>query len=176
MRRLDTILGDRDDARFAGRTVDELPVTWAEAGRHRLRRATAGGLDVAVDLPRGAFLADGAVLADDGGTIVAVARAPEPALVIRLATALDDAARLRAAALIGHAFGNQHVPVDVEGDAIRVPLTTSEEVARATLTGLHLHGVELTVEPVALARRSPLHAAGHGGHEHGGAGHGHAHG
>jgi urease accessory protein len=158
MQRLEAILGQRDDARFAGRRVDELPVTWAEAGRHRLRRQTAGGRDTAVDLPRGAFLADGAVLADDGDEIIVVARTPEPALVIDLSGAEDP---LRSAALIGHAFGNQHVPVDVEGSTIRVPLTTSEDIARATLAGLHLHGLRVSVEQVALGRASPLHATGH---------------
>jgi urease accessory protein UreE len=39
--RLESILGRRDDPRFAGREVDELPVSWAEAGRRRLRRSTA---------------------------------------------------------------------------------------------------------------------------------------
>jgi urease accessory protein len=158
MRRLAAILGHRDDERFAGRSVDELPVSWAEAGRHRLRRSTAAGLDVAVDLPRGSFLADGAVLDDDAGTIVVVVRAAEPALVIELAAVHDP---IRAAALIGHAFGNQHVPVDVEGTTIRVPLTTSEQVARATLDALQLGHLRVSVEPVALGRRAPLHASGH---------------
>lgn len=161
MLRLAAILGRRDDPRFAGRAVDELPVTWAEAGRRRLRRATASGRDVAVDLPRGAFLADGAVLDDDGARIVAVARTREPALVIRLSEALAPDERVRCAALLGHAFGNQHVPVDCEDGNLRVPLTTSEAVARATVEALALTGVTVSVEDVALARRSPLHATGH---------------
>jgi urease accessory protein len=158
MLRLDEILGHRDDARFAGRQVDELPVTWAEAGRHRLRRMTASGRDAAIDLPRGAFLADGAVLGDDGDEIVVVVRMPEPALVVDLSAADDP---VRSAALIGHAFGNQHVPVDVLANVIRIPLTTSEEVARATLAGLHLHGLRISVEHVALGRSAPPHATGH---------------
>lgn len=162
MLRLDAILGRRDEARFAGRVVDELPVTWAEAGRRRLRRTTTAGDDAAVDLPRGAFLADGAVLADDGTRIVVVARTPEPALVIRLSDELGIDERVERAALLGHAFGNQHVPVDVEGAALRVPLTTSEAVARFTIEALGLSGLAVTVEDVALARWTPLHATGHG--------------
>ena len=161
MLRLETILGQRDDARFAGRAVDELRVTWAEAGRRRLRRVTASGRDVAVDLPRGAFLADGAVLDDDGTRIVAVARTREPALVIRISEELPADERVHCAAVLGHAFGNQHVPVDVEGGDLRVPLTTSEAVARSTVEALALSGVTVSVEIVALARRTPLHATGH---------------
>ena len=162
MLRLDAILGQRDEARFAGREVDELPVSWAEAGRRRLRRTTTAGTDAAVDLPRGAFLADGAVLADDGTRILVVARTPEPALVIRLSDELGVDERVERAALLGHAFGNQHVPVDVEGGDLRVPLTTSEAVARFTVEALGMSGLRVTVEDVALARRTPLHAKGHG--------------
>jgi urease accessory protein len=159
---LDEILGDRHDPRFAEREVDELPVSWAEAGRRRLRRTTASGVDAAIDLPRGGFLADGAVLADDGARIVVVARTLEPALVLRLSETLSVDERVQRAALLGHAFGNQHVPVDVEGAEIRVPLTTSEAVARFTVAALGMSGVSIAVEDVALARRTPLHATGHG--------------
>ena len=158
---LAAILGDRDEQRFAGREIDELSVTWAEAGRRRLRRATASGRDTAVDLPRGAFLFDGAVLHDDGTRIVVVARTPEPALVIRMSESLDPDERVRRAALLGHAFGNQHVPVEVEGADLRVPLTTSEAIARLTVEALGLSGLTVCVEEVALARRTPVHATGH---------------
>jgi urease accessory protein len=159
--RLESILGQRDDPRFAGREVDELPVRWAEAGRRRLRRSTASGRDAAIDLPRGAFLADGAVLGDDGTRIVVVRRTPEPALVIGISGSLAPDERVEQAALLGHAFGNQHVPVDVEGAELRVPLTTSEAVARFTVEALGLEGLTLRVEDVALARHTPLHATGH---------------
>jgi urease accessory protein len=160
--RLESILGQRDDPCFAGREVDELPVSWAEAGRRRLRRSTASGRDAAIDLPRGAFLADGAVLGDDGARIVVVRRTPEPALVIGISESLAPDERVQRAALLGHAFGNQHVPVDVEGAELRVPLTTSEAVARFTVEALGLEGLTLRVEDVALALRAPLHATGHG--------------
>jgi urease accessory protein len=94
--------------------------------------------------------------------IVVVARTLEPALVIRISEALDPDERVRHAALLGHAFGNQHVPVDVDGAELRVPLTTSEAVARFTVEALGLDGLTVSVEDVALARRSPLHATGHG--------------
>ena len=68
------ILGKLDDPRFAGRRVERLPVDWAQAGKRRLRVDTDCGTDVAVDLPRGAYLADGAVLDDDGERVVVVAR------------------------------------------------------------------------------------------------------
>ena len=176
------LLGRVDDPRFAGRRVVEVAVPWDEASRRRLRRRAADGTDVAIDLVAGDYLADGAVLADDGERILAVARSPEPALVVRF-DASAPAQRLIADALaLGHAFGNQHVPIDVDGEEARVPLTTSEAVARATVEGLALHDVSVTVAPVALGRLRSLsvghahqparaHAAAapaddHAGHEH----------
>lgn len=164
MVRVTALLGRRDEPRYQGRAVDALPVSWAEASKRRLRRTTSGGADVAIDVPRGTYLSDGAVLADDGARIIVIARAPEEALVLTLPDERD--AVIRAAALVGHAFGNQHVPIDVHDGTIRVPLTTSEEIARATVAALGLTGVGVSVERVALAAEAPM-LGGHGhGHDH----------
>jgi urease accessory protein UreF/urease accessory protein UreE len=155
-----SIIGRREEARFAHRRVERLPVAWDEASKRRLRRVTDAGTDIAVDLPRGTFLPDGAVLADDGRRVIVAERRPEPTLVIRFD---PHAPRQRVAAQalrLGHAFGNQHVPVEVDGAEARVPLTTSERVARATVDALGLDTVEVEVAPVALARDVPL-AVGH---------------
>jgi urease accessory protein len=151
------ILGDAGEPRFAGRRVERLRVDSAAAARRRLRATSDAGTDVAVDLERGAYLRDGAVLFDDGERIVVVERAPEEALVIRLAPGPDLLAR---AVRLGHAFGNQHVPVEVEGDEIRVPITTSREIAEQTVRALGLDGVELTFAEVPLGRERPP-AQGH---------------
>jgi urease accessory protein len=157
---VESIIGTLDDDRFAGRRVEALPVDWAQAAKRRLRAESEAGTDVAVDLPQGAYLADGAVLHDDGERVLAVRRTPEPGLVIRFDAALPAAALAERAARLGHAFGNQHVPLDVDAGTIRVPLTTSEDVARRTVEALGLDGVAVTVEPVAFGRREPL-AKGH---------------
>lgn len=156
------LLGDADEPRFDGRRRDPASVDAADAAKRRLRLTTASGEDIAVDLPRGSYLHDGAVLADDGARIVVVERSAEPALVVRLSPALPHAALVEAAARVGHAFGNQHVPVEVTDGAIVVPITTSAALASETVRALHLDGVEVAVEPVRLARHRPL---AHG-HEH----------
>jgi urease accessory protein len=167
------ILGSAGDPRFAGRRVERLLLDWAEASKGRLRRTAEDGTDIAVDLPRGTYLAEGAVLADDGERIVVVRRRPERALVVHLDAGSSPSALVRAAVLLGHALGNQHVPVEVDGLDLRVPLTTSEEIARATVDRLALDGLRVEIEDVALGAHGPLSA----GHAHGGAGgHGHGHG
>jgi urease accessory protein len=151
------IAGHRDDLRFAGRRIEHLDVAYDEAPKRRLRRATDAGTDVGVDLPAGAYLADGAVLHDDGRRLVVVRRRLERALVVRIGRGgVGDAVRL------GHAFGNQHVPLEVEGHEVRIPLTTSEDVARATVDALGLTDAVVEVAELPLGRNAPLSA----GHRH----------
>jgi urease accessory protein len=158
------LLGRQDQPRFAARRVVAVMVAWDEAGRRRLRRTAEDESDVAIDLEHGGYLADGTVLDDDGERILVVRRTSEPALVIRLDLCLPPERLLAQALVVGHAFGNQHVPIDLEDREIRVPLTTSETVARGTVEGLSLEGAAVSVEDVALGKSRPL--AGGRGHTH----------
>lgn len=168
MLRIAGILGDADEPRFAGRRLERLPVAYDEASKSRLRRTTESGTDIAISVPRGVYLAEGSVLDDDGERIVVVVRLPAPALVVRFGAGLDPEVLLRQAAMLGHAFGNQHVPLEVAGREVRIPLTTSEQVARATVAALGLEDVEVELVSVALGRQRPL-SVGHGHGHHGGA-------
>ena len=158
--------GDAGQAEFAGRRRVDVPVAWDEASRRRLRRTAADGTDVAIDLGPDSYLADGAVLDDDGERLLVVTRSPEPTLLIRFDLSLPGAQLVQQATAIGHAFGNQHVPVDVAEGEVRVPLTTSERVARATVEALGLDGVTMAVSAVALGATAPLSV----GHAHRGSG------
>jgi len=161
---VDAILGNAGDPGYAGRCVERLAVASDEASKRRLRRSTDAGTDVAVDLPRGSYLGHDAVLHDDGQRIIVVERMAEPTLVIRFDPGLPVPTLVRNAVLLGHAFGNQHAPLDIDGCSIHVPLTTSESVARATVAALGLTGATVTVDEVQIGRAAPL-AAGHV-HEH----------
>lgn len=149
-------LGTRDEERYADRRTERLTVRWSEAPRSRLRRETDAGTDIAIDVPRGTYLADGLVLADDGRRIVVVGRPPEPALRVRLDRGLPLDVFMRHVALVAHTFGNQHVPLEVEDGEIRVPITTSEHVARQTVDRLELPGTSLSVDEIPLGRHHPL--------------------
>jgi urease accessory protein len=160
-----TLLGHVDEEQFAGRRVVPVPVAWDEASRRRLRRSAIDGTDLTIGLGRGEYLADGSVLDDDGERVLVISRVPEPAIVIRLDLRLDPARLLEQAVAIGHAFGNQHAPVEVAGGEVRVPLLTSEAIARATVESLKLEGAVVGIEEVALGRLAPL-SVGHS-HSHG---------
>lgn len=168
---VEALLGHVDDPAYAGRPTDVVLLDSAESGKRRLRRRSAAGRDIALDLPRGTFVAAGAVLADLGDEVLVAERRPERALVASLAPGLGPEAAFRQALALGHALGNQHVPIEVRGGELRIPVTTSEDVLLAAVTRLGLDGLELRWADVPLAEREPL--AGHGhGHPHT---HGHVH-
>lgn len=150
------VLGHRDDPEFAGRGRDPVAVAWDEASKPRLRRTSALGRDVLVDVGRGHYLADGDVLADDGSTVLVVERPAERALVVRLDPGCPLEQLVHDAVRIGHAFGNQHVPIEPDGTTVLVPLTTSEDVARSTVESLGLSTARVTVAEVRLGCRAPL--------------------
>lgn len=161
-----SLIGHVGDPAFGARPADVVLLDSTEAAKRRLRRRSERGRDVALDLPRGTFLAAGAVLADFGDEILVAARRPERVLVASFAPGLDRDLLCRQALALGHALGNQHVPIEVAGGELRIPVTTSEEVLAAAVRRLGLEGLELRWADVPLAERHPL--AGHGhGHEHG---------
>jgi urease accessory protein len=136
--------------------VERVGVDSADAQKRRLRRETDRGTDVAVDLPRGTYLYDGAVLADDGHRIVVVAREAEEAFVVRFDPRGDPARLVDDAVRLGHALGNQHVPLDVEGVVVCAPVTTSAAILHDTIRALGLEAAEVQVARVPLARTRPL--------------------
>jgi urease accessory protein len=164
MVRVVAILGRVDEPRFAQRRVEKLAISWDEASKRRLRRMTDQRTDVAIAVPRDMYLADGAVLDDDGERIIAVVRPQERALRIRFDASASTGRQVRAAVIVGHAFGNQHVPLDLSDSEVLLPLTTSEDIALATVRDLDLAEVQAEIVVQPLGTGHPL--VGHGGHAH----------
>ena len=155
------LLGNARDEPWSRRAHDPVDVGWGDATRHRRLVRTAAGRELALQLPRGTFLADGAVLADDGVTAAVVRRPPEPAVVVSL-----ENADPRAVVLLGYLLGNQHAPVEIVGTRLRAPLLTGPDTARRALADLGLPPEDVTVGEVPLAahgwsRTSAEHREGH---------------
>jgi len=161
----ESILGDIDDPAFAARRRHTVDIGWGDATKARQLVVSDTGLQVRIMLPRGSFLADGAVIADDGEYVVVVRRPPEPAVTVRFAhnTGVDGARRLL---VLGYLLGNQHAPIDLTGDAIAAPLFTSAEAARALLADLGIDGTvgDVPLAPAGWARTSGDQTNGH--HHH----------
>jgi urease accessory protein len=164
----ESVVGTIDDPTFAGRRRHVVSIGWGDAAKQRQLVTADTGLQVRVLLPRGTFLADGAVIADDGEQVVVVQRPAEPALNARF-----DQNDPRAMLLLGYVLGNQHAPIDIGHDGVAAPLFISPHAAEHLLAEL---GVVGKVADVALAAGgwSRTSADGEAGHSHDGhAGHSH---
>lgn len=156
----DAVLGNATDPQYAGRKVHHVDIGWGDAGKHRQRVTTDTGSEVLIQLPRGTFLHDGAVISDDGAAVVVVRRPQEPAIRIRFA---DNTGR--ALLILGHVLGNQHAPVEVDEEGLTAPLFTSAHAAHHLLADL---GVVGEVGDVVMARNgwSRTSADNNAGHQH----------
>lgn len=120
--------------------VETLRIRRWEAQRSRLRRATDSGREIALDLKRGQALQDGDVLhlEPDGSAMVVVAVEPQRVLEVEILPPATTDGAIERAVKVGHALGNQHWPVKVDGRRVLVPVLVDEKVMA---TVLETHGI-----------------------------------
>jgi len=150
MLRLTRLLDARDPAPEA-RPAATLRLAYGERVKSRLATMSVDGQAVAILLPRGNVLRDGALLAGDDGALARVEAAPEP---VTRVTADDPLALLRAV----YHLANRHVPAQIALDHV---LIERDAVLEAMLRGLGLR-VEHIEAPF-----DPEGGAYHGEHHHG---------
>lgn len=157
MVRVDAVVGRAADGDWPGRLsrarVDVLRLDQAEAQKSRLRKATDGGVEVAVSLDRGTQLRDGDVLHWDEARRTAIVAHIDlsDVLVIDL-SALAGAPRELAMARcleLGHALGNQHWPAVVKGQRVYVPLTVDQAVMASVMKSHSFEDVTYAFVPGA---------------------------
>ena len=112
--------------------VDPLVLEQWEAPKNRLRKASEGGVELAIALPRSEHLHDGDVLHyDEAAKLIVAARiALKDVLVIELEglEALTPNEILRACFELGHGIGNQHWPAVIKDSTVYVPLSVDRKV------------------------------------------------
>lgn len=112
--------------------VDLLVLEQWEAPKNRLRKASEGGVELAIALPRSEHLHDGDVLHyDEAAKVIVAARiALKDVLVIELEDLgkLTPNEILRACFELGHGIGNQHWPAVIKGSTVYVPLSVDRKV------------------------------------------------
>jgi urease accessory protein len=161
---------------LTGAQVDLLRLDQAEAQKSRLRKATDGGVEVAISLDRGTQLRDGDVLFwDEARDTAIVARVDlKEVLVIDLSALLDGPREASMARFVelGHALGNQHWPAVVKGLRVYVPLAVARAVMASVMNTHAFEGVTYAFAPGAavLPHLAPHEArrlfGGTGGHSH----------
>ena len=155
--RVDAVLGRAAEDGWPGRLesarVDVLRLDQAEAQKSRLRKATDGGVEVAISLDRGTQLRDGDILHWDQtrGIAIVVRIGLTDVLVIDLSALLDgpqEAAMTRCVEL-GHALGNQHWAAVVKGLRVYVPLTVAGPVMASVMKTHSFEGITYAFAPGA---------------------------
>ena len=134
-------LGNLSDAawqeRAKGGIVDRLVLEQWEAPKSRLRKASEGGIELAISLPRSEHLYDGDVLYyDEARKHIVVARIPlKEVLVIELEKieSMTPAEVLRICFELGHGLGNQHWPAVIKGTTVYVPLSVDRKVMSSVM-------------------------------------------
>ncbi len=111
-RRIDAVLGNLATFPVGTRTVERLPVASSAMTRRLIRLPSTIG-DLGLMLEGEQRLRDGDVLVADATRVLAIEVVPEDVLI-----AYPDS--IPQAVEIAHAFGNRHIPVIREGDAIVV--------------------------------------------------------
>lgn len=158
------IMGKTEDKRFAGKEIDWIDVPSFEATKRIMRRKTESGKEVYIELPRGSYLSHGAVIFDSDNYIVAIRRKPEEAMIIRFDGNSKTEILAEDIARVAHAFGNQHLPMEVFGLEIRIPITTSQSAMEHTLEHIELRVAEVSFTKVQFALDEMTKGGGH--HEH----------
>jgi urease accessory protein len=152
---VEAVLGNAGDpewaARLASAAVDELALDHWEAQKNRFRKKTAGGVELAVSLDRGAFMRDGDVLLWDAKAARAVvARISLRDVMIIHLDAMGQVApeiALRTCVELGHALGNQHWPALVKGNRVYVPLTVDRKVMSSVMNTHRFEGIRYEFVP-----------------------------
>ncbi|GAA1806863.1 urease accessory protein UreE [Planosporangium flavigriseum] len=152
-----SVIGNLDEpVRLNGVKIDYLVLDRWEAQKNRLRKATEAGTDVAVSLDRGSHLRDGDILSWD--------RDAETAIVARVdlgeVMVVDLPWDVGTAVQVGHALGNQHWPVVVNGARIYVPVAVDRAAMDSVLRTHAFSGVTHQFVPAAevIAELSPSEA------------------
>jgi len=138
-------------ARLAAATVDTLELDHWEAQKNRLRKKTAGGLEIAVSLDRGTSMRDGDVLVWDSQAARAVVAeiSLRDVMIIHLdgLGPLAPDIALRTCVELGHALGNQHWPALVKGNRVFVPLTVDRKVMSSVMKTHRFEGIRFEFVP-----------------------------
>lgn len=138
---IEEVIGNIEDPawaeKIAGVAVDSLPLDHWEAQKSRLRKRTAGGVEIAMSLARGCFLRDGDILLwDKSASLVVVAKINmRDVMIVHLDGLVAETSEIamRTCVEIGHALGNQHWPALVKGTRVYVPLTVDHKVMASVM-------------------------------------------
>jgi urease accessory protein len=99
-----------------------------EAQRVRMRKTSNKGTDVALTLAPGTKLRHGDVLMAANDKMITIELEPENLAVVQIKDNIHEHDAIQVPVTIGHAIGNLHRPIKLEGSKIYFPIQADSEI------------------------------------------------
>src|SRR5918992_423425 len=107
---------------------ESIRINRIEAQRVRMRKTSSKGTDIALILTPGTKLRHGDVLLVTNDKMVIMELEPENLAVIQVKDNIPEHDAVQVPVTIGHAIGNLHRPIKLEGRKIYFPIQTDSEI------------------------------------------------
>jgi urease accessory protein len=107
---------------------ESIRINRMEAQRVRMRKRSSKGTDIALTMTPGTRLRHGDVLMAANDKMITIELEPENLAVIQVKDNIHEHDAVQVPVTIGHAIGNLHRPIKLEGRKIYFPLQTDSEI------------------------------------------------
>ncbi len=107
---------------------ESIRINRIEAQRVRMRKTSSKGTDIALIMTPGTKLRHGDVLLVSNDKMVIMELEPENLAVIQVKDNIPEHDAVQVPVTIGHAIGNLHRPIKLEGRKIYFPIQTDSEI------------------------------------------------
>ena len=107
---------------------ESIRINRMEAQRVRMRKRSSKGTDIALTTTPGTRLRHGDVLMAGNDKMITIELEPENLAVVEVRDNIHEHDAVQVPVTIGHAIGNLHRPIKLEGRKIYFPIQTDSEI------------------------------------------------
>ena len=107
---------------------ESIRINRMEAQRVRMRKRSSKGTDIALTTTPGTRLRHGDVLMAGNDKMITIELEPENLAVVQVKDNIHEHDAVQVPVTIGHAIGNLHRPIKLEGRKIYFPIQTDSEI------------------------------------------------
>jgi urease accessory protein len=124
----DSSLKKRYEEMSSQSLCESIRINRMEAQRVRMRKRSSKGTDIALTTTPGTRLRHGDVLLAGNDKMITIELEPENLAVVEVKDNIHEHDAVQVPVTIGHAIGNLHRPIKLEGRKIYFPIQTDSEI------------------------------------------------
>ena len=124
----DSNLRERYEEMSSQSLCESIRINRMEAQRVRMRKRSSKGTDIALTTTPGTRLRHGDVLMAGNDKMITIELEPENLAVVEVKDNIHEHDAVQVPVTIGHAIGNLHRPIKLEGRKIYFPIQTDSEI------------------------------------------------